>query len=402
LTGAARPASLSDLRLEALLTIPAQQVGAFVSEAWGAFRRSSAYSSVPPLSPSLGLVGEALLDRTFTLMTSVMVGVPVPEAVRRMVEDLQAAQAFYGAQGWLAEPIGYHRTPPAPDEIENASARTFSGPRVYRYEHLRFESGWEPHAGEPGRERWLAHPLNGTAHVYVLRHEEPRPWLVGIHGFAMGTPLVNFAGFPVRMLHEELGLNLAFPVLPLHGPRGSGGMSGGEVLTPDYLRMVHLFAQAVWDVRRTLAWIRTQGDQPIGLHGISLGGYVSALVAGLEPELGCVIAGIPAVDFPSLANDNQPWIMRRYGDELEVDWRLVRRVSHVVSPLEFAPVVPRERRFIYAGLADRVVKPYQPRALWRHWGEPEIHWFSGGHVLGIWNPSIRGFLADALSETLCA
>ena len=387
------------MRFDALLTIPAQQIGALVAEAFRAFRRSSAYPDVPPLAPSMGLVGEALLDRTFTLMTSVMVGVPVPETVRRMVDDLVAAHAFYGASGWLADPLGYHRTPPPLTAVERRSAKTFAGSCLMDYEHVSFRSGFEPHDGEPGRERWLAHPRNGRAHLYVLEHEEPRPWLVGVHGFAMGTPLINFSGFPVRMLHEELGLNLAFPVLPLHGPRGVGGMSGGEVLTPDYLRMVHLFAQAVWDVRRTLAWIRAQSDQPIGLYGISLGGYVSALVAAFEAELACVVAGIPAVDFPSLANDNQPWIMRRYGDELEIPYHLVRAVSHVVSPLAFRPAVPRERRFIYAGVADRVVKPYQPRALWRHWDEPEIHWFSGGHVLGIWNDSIRDFLTSALDTS---
>jgi len=387
------------LRLDALLTIPAQQVGALFTEAFRAFRRSSGTPSVPPLSPSFGLVGEALLDRTFTLLTSVLVGVPLPETVRRMVDDLVAAHAFYEARGWLADPLSYHGTPPPLRDVERRKGKTFAGRRLMEYEHLSFPSGFAPHEGEPGRERWLAHPQNGTAHVYVLQHREPRPWLVGVHGFAMGTPLVNFSGFPVRMLHEELGLNLAFPVLPLHGPRGVGGVSGGEVLNPDYLRMVHLFAQGVWDVRRTLAWIRAQSDQPIGLYGISLGGYVSALVAAFEAELACVVAGIPAVDFPSLASDNQPWIMRRYGDEFEVDWRLVRAVSHVVSPLAFAPAVPRERRFIYAGVADRVVKPYQPRALWRHWDEPEIHWFSGGHVLGIWNDSIRTFLASALETS---
>jgi hypothetical protein len=387
------------LRLESLLTIPAQQVSGLVSETWGAFRRNSSYPDVPSLSPTMGLVGEALLDRTFTLMTSVMVGVPVPEAVRRMVDDLQAAEAFYEENGWLENPRDYHRDPPPLEDVEITDGASFAGARRLAYKHLKFESGYAPHEDEPGRVRWISHPENGIGHIYVLEHDEPRPWLVGVHGFAMGTPLVNFAGFPVRLLHEELGLNLAFPVLPLHGPRGIGGMSGGEVLSPDYLRMVHLFAQALWDVRRTLSWIRTRSDEPIGLHGISLGGYVSALAAGFEPDVGCVIAGIPAVDFPSLANDNQPWIMRRYDDEFEVDWKLVRAVSHVVSPLAFAPLIPHEKRFIYAGLADRVVKPYQPRALWRHWDEPEIHWFSGGHVLGIWNDSIRDFMVQALETT---
>jgi hypothetical protein len=387
------------LRLETLLTIPAQQLGALVTEAWGAFRRGSTWTDVPTLRPSVGLFGEALLDRTFTLMTSVLVGVPVPETVRHMVDELLEAYAFYEAQGWLADPLSYHRDPPPISAVESRRRATFAGRRRLAYEHVSFPSGFAPHEGEPGRERWLAHPLNGVAHVYVLEHEEPRPWLVGVHGFAMGTPLVNFAGFPVRLLHEELGLNLAMPVLPLHGPRGVGGLSGAEVLNPDYTRMVHLFTQALWDVRRTIAWIRAKSDEPVGLYGISLGGYVSALAAAFEPELACVIAGIPAVDFPGLASDNQPWIMRRYGDEFEVDWKLVRAVSHVVSPLAFPPQVPRERRFIYAGLADRVVKPYQPRALWRHWEEPEIHWFSGGHVLGIWNDTIGDFLVRALETT---
>ena len=385
--------------LQTLLSIPAQQLGALITEAWSVLRRRSAYPDVPALEPSMGLLGEALLDRTFTLVTHLVTGVPSPEAVRRMVDELERAHALYAERGWLAEPSGYHRTPPPVTEVERRRRSAFAGRRLLPYEHVRFASGYEPWAGEPGRERWLAHPVNGTTHLYVLEHAEPRPWLVGAHGFAMGTPLANFAAFPVRMLHEKLGLNLAFPVLPLHGPRGRGRMSGAEVLSPDYLRMVHLFAQAVWDVRRTLSWIRARTDQPIGLHGISLGGYVSALVAAFEPELACVIAGIPAVDFPSLASDNQPWVMRRYSDEFEVDWARVRAVSHVVSPLSFAPRLPRERRFIYAGIADRVVRPYQARALWRHWEEPEIFWFSGGHVLGSWNSSIVEFLAEALERS---
>ena len=125
---------------------------------------------------------------------------------------------------------------------------------------------------------------------------------------------------------------------------------------------------------------------------------MAALVAGLEDALACVIAGIPCVDFPNLARDNEPWIMRRYGDELRVDWSVVRTLSHVVSPLALAPRLPKDRRFIYAGIADRVVHPDQPRALWRHWDEPAIHWFSGGHVLGVMNGSTREFIAQSLAS----
>jgi len=84
-------------------------------------------------------------------------------------------------------------------------------------------------------------------HAQLFEHAGgPRPWLVGVHGFGMGTPLTNFAVFQPERLHRELGWNVVLPSLPLHGRRGAGRMSGGEVLAPDYLRLVHLFAQGVW------------------------------------------------------------------------------------------------------------------------------------------------------------
>lgn len=38
-------------------------------------------------------------------------------------------------------------------------------------------------------------------------------------------------------------------------------------------------------------------------------------------------------------------------------------------------------RFIYAGIADRLVHPREQVArLWEHWGKPEIVWCQGGHT----------------------
>ncbi len=389
------------MALEKLWTLPFEHFGAVLSESWAAFRGTSAMPDVPSLRPSAGLVGEAVLDRTFKLLIGALTGVPRPETVRRMLEEATEARRLYHELGWIDDPAAYHREPPplGEDEVEIIDRCERTGFYARRYQHLRFESGYAPHKGEPGRERWLEHPVNGTAHAYVLQHAKPRPWLVCLHGFTMGTPRMNFVGFPVKRLHEELGLNLAFPVLPLHGPRGIGRMSGGEVLNPDYMRMVFLFAQAAWDVRRLFSWVGEQpGGERAGLYGVSLGAYVAALVASLSSQPACVIAGIPAVDFPNLARDNEPWVMRRYDRQFDFDWQVIRGLTHVVSPLALEPKVPRERRFIYAGLADRVVKPDQPRALWRHWDKPDIHWFAGGHVLGMWNPSIGEFLTTSLEK----
>ena len=81
-------------------------------------------------------------------------------------------------------------------------------------------------------------------------------------------------------LHEDLGLNVVLPVLPMHGPRARGLPKGAVFPGEDVMDNVHATAQAVWDVRRLLSWIRTQEPAaPIGLNSVSLGGYVASLVA---------------------------------------------------------------------------------------------------------------------------
>jgi hypothetical protein len=44
----------------------------------------------------------------------------------------------------------------------------------------------------------------------------------------MGTLNKSMIRFQPEYLHEELGLNLIMPVLPMHGPRDTGGLISGE------------------------------------------------------------------------------------------------------------------------------------------------------------------------------
>ena len=142
-----------------------------------------------------------------------------------------------------------------------------------RYEELIFESEYLPHPGEPGRERWLSHEDNGTAVAWVLEHEDgDRPWMISTHGFGMGAAVTNIHGLAANWMHEELGLNVLMPVLPLHGPRSPTRFSGGELLQPEFANILHLFSQAVWDIRRLVGWVKQRTDRPIGLHGVWVNG----------------------------------------------------------------------------------------------------------------------------------
>jgi len=315
----------------------------------------------------------------------------------RVVGEVHEALAMYRERGWLEKPESYHATPPplGDADVSLAPARV----RGRAFEKLRFESGYEPHDGEPGRDRYLSYVPPRTAHAWVMRGKPENPWLVCIHGYQMGIPLVDFGAFRPEWLHDRLGLNLILPVLPLHGPRKIRRMSGDGMLAGDLLDTVHALAQTAWDLRRVMSWVRAQGATRIGVFGLSLGGYSTALLSSFDADLACAIPGIPATDFARLSWRHGPPDSLRVAEELGVGLGETIDLKRVVSPLVLEPKVPFERRYIFGGSADQLVPPDQVRDLWRHWGEPKILWYPGAHVTFGAHPPVRRFIDDAFRES---
>ena len=112
----------------------------------------------------------------------------------------------------------------------------------------------------------------------------------------MNAPVIfTWAGF-------RDGVRLVLPVLPMHGPRSKGLPKGAVFPGEDILDDIHATAQAVWDIRALIGWIRRQQptSAPTGLYGLSLGGFVAALVASLEEDLTCAVLGVPVADLIEL------------------------------------------------------------------------------------------------------
>lgn len=310
----------------------------------------------------------------------------------RVQQEVDAAIELFDDAGWLRDPLTYHATPP-PLDGERVVRRSM-GP--VSFEHLTFDSGYEPSAHEPGRTRWLDREANRTAHAWILRHEgADRPWLVSVHGAGMGRPMLDVTGLRATWLHRQLGLNVLMPVLPLHGPRGNRRVLEFAFPSEDVLDNVHGIAQALWDIRRIVGWLEADGNA-VGINGVSLGGYVAALTAAFEPTLRCVIAGVPASDLPMLFARHQPQLTPASPAPCVVG-NAAQRLHRVVSPLAFRPAVPWERRFIFAGRADRLALPVeQVGELWLHWDRPRIHWYPGNHLAFVWSPEVARFLRDVL------
>lgn len=229
-------------------------------------------------------------------------------------------------------------------------------------------------------------------------HEPARPQATALllHGFTMGWPRIDA---PVMMASRwfALGLDVALLTLPYHGARKPAGsrFSGEAFARPDVGELNAAAARAVHEVRLALRWLRGADRGPVGLIGLSLGGYLAATVAGLEPELAFVVPMVPPVCFGDLA---WRFFAPRAGDGggatlgLE-DLRLAYR-GH--SPLTYPLRVPRERALIVAGRGDRIVPASHPHALWEHWERPAIHWFPGSHLAPFGRASIAAAIEGHL------
>ena len=367
----------------------------FVAAGLVAVRHEPRHDDVPDPEASLRLGAEVAVDEA--LLATMTLSLPHTDLgdLPRLRREVHAARELFRDRGWLEKPLGYHVQPP-PLERPQLERRRAHG---LDFEHLRFESGYEPRPEEPQRERWLALARNRTAHAWVVRHADPgRPWLVCIHGYQMGAPMIEFAAFEAERLHRAFGLNLLFPVLPLHGPRKEGRRSGDGYLAGDPLDTLRAVTNALWDLRRLLSWVRAQGGTRIGVHGLSLGGFHTALLASLDGDLACAIPGIPLADVSRVVWRHGPPLRIRHFERNGVVHEEVSEVLRVVAPLSLEPLVPHERRYLYAAVADRLVPADQVRDLWAHWGRPRIVWYQGGHVTFRLHREVRELVDGALAE----
>ncbi|WP_448425158.1 alpha/beta hydrolase family protein [Mycolicibacterium porcinum] len=370
----------------------AKTVG-YYAQAWRQYLTDEP-RDLPIARPTLALAAHALRDEIVLLGLRARRPVSDIHSFERIDTEVLAALDFYGHKGCLKNPARFFAKPPALTTVTvkpvHALGRT--------YERIYFDSGYSPHVGEPGRHRWLSYTANEREFALLLRHKKNHPWLICVHGAEMGRATLDLALFRAWHLHRDLGLNVIMPVLPMYGPRSRGLPKSAVFPGEDVMDNVHATAQAVWDIRRLLSWIRReQPDSPIGLYSISLGGYVSSLVASLEDGLTCAILGVPVADLIGLLGRHAGLSAH---DPRQRTVALAAPLGRMVSPLSLEPRVPVPGRFIYAGVADRLVHPReQVIRLWEHWGRPQIVWYAGGHTGFFQSRPVQRFIDGALVQS---
>ncbi len=283
-----------------------------------------------------------------------------------------------------ADPQSFFPVPSAVPSIELTTPHPLTVGEVF---DISFESGYVP-TFEPFREEFARYTENRTVHARMWRHPKGKSLgrVIAIHGWFMGDQRLNALALAPGFFFR-LGLDVILYELPYHGRRAPGEHGTSQMLFPSshLVRTNEAMAQAIYDLRSLALWLASEDDLPIGVVGVSLGGYTAALWASLD-LLSFAIPIVPLVSMGEMAWRMLQATCSEYADlpfcalltsvtEKEID-----EAYAIHCPLSYQPKVRTDRRMIIAGLGDSIVPSNQPYSLWEHWEKPCIHWFDGQHL----------------------
>lgn len=282
---------------------------------------------------------------------------------------------------------------PAPTELPRVSSRPANPIAEWQahghVRNIRFKSSFE--AINPAvREQRQGYTRNNVVHAqHWLHGDGPHPTLCLIHGFMGSAYLFNGLFFSLPWFYRS-GYDVMLYTLPFHGRRAEKGSpySGYGYFADGFSGFAEAMAQAVHDFRSVLDYLEFTGVDRIALTGMSLGGYTSALIAGVDDRIQAVIPNVPVVTPESAFDDWFPANMLvKLGNRAAGTTReLADAAAMYHSPLNYAPKVPKDRRLIITGLGDRLAPPEQAELLWEHWERCAFHWFPGNHILHVSQP----------------
>jgi pimeloyl-ACP methyl ester carboxylesterase len=260
-------------------------------------------------------------------------------------------------------------------------ARLRYAPAVTDVESLSFISPYQV-MWPDARERFEAHSRNCIARAMHWRHDDgPRPTIIFVHGFTGSPYRFNSEFFQLPWFYRR-GCDVVLAVLPFHGRRNdrTGPFAGSGLFSDGMATFSEAMLQSVTDLRVLIDYLHSTGVDRVGITGLSLGGYVTALMADVEDRLHFAVPNCAVTDLAGLMDGWFP-AGPLIGAGLRLDRETHDEAMRLHSPLRFPARLPQERLFVIGGLADRLAPPEQSARLWDHWGRPRLHWFPGSHIL---------------------
>ncbi|MDR3414861.1 MAG: alpha/beta hydrolase family protein [Nevskia sp.] len=317
-----------------------------------------------------------------TLMTAALLPASLLPGRLQLERELLS---FYGGFAGADQAGRVFLRPPADVPVHERRPGALSWrPRGIPSRLLYFDSPFVPLHPQMVKA-YRAHGRNRRAWAQHWTHADgPRPTLMFLHGFTADAYWFNSAMFSLPWLYRQ-GYDILLCILPFHGARRARlePFSGFGYFAYGLASMNEAMLNAIHDLRVWMDYLERHGAPSIGVSGLSLGGYLSALLASVDDRLAYCIPNSPVVSPVDMAREWLPmrWMVNRVLRAGGMPIQELRRALALHSPLSYTPQIDAERLFIIGGAGDRFTPPRFVRLLHQHWKGSAMHWFPGNHVV---------------------
>jgi dienelactone hydrolase len=262
-----------------------------------------------------------------------------------------------------------------PDEFEYSINLMSEQPKHRVYE-LRFPS---PHTSP-----W---PINDVVpcELYV-----PRELSEGTAAVIV-LDILNGAEVLPRMMARrfaDAGIVAMYVPLACYGKRQPPNREHLRLMEHDPTLLVEGIRQSVMDIRRAKAILASRDEvdpQRICISGISLGGIITTLAAGVDGDFYRVIPILAGGDLAEiLFHARETRRIRALLQAHGLSVQATRAMIEVIEPLTFASRIDPARCLMINAAADEVIPRHTTDALHRAIGRPTILWTPLGHYTSAW------------------
>jgi dienelactone hydrolase len=239
------------------------------------------------------------------------------------------------------------------------------------------------------------YPENNTVHAeyYRPRGNGPFPAVIVLEILAVGDGL---ARVQANMLAQH-GVAALFVRMAYYGPRRPKS-ERVRLLSTDIPRTLDAIRQTVLDCRRATAWLESRPEidaKKLGIMGTSLGSFMAALTAEMEPKLSKAALLLGGGGFVDAYYDHpRAKAYVEFFEKLGGTKKLMKDVLAPVDPLTCANNLRGRDVLIIAAKRDDIVPPTMAEALWKASGQPKIVWFDCTHY------GAAAFLVPTMNEVL--
>lgn len=349
--------------------------------------------------------GSAAMDRVLrtglaAMVSSALTPLLAFPAIRQRELD---AVAFYGDLAALGDPSRVFQAPPDQPAVTPVST-PWPGyrPSTPHYNGV-FTSSYEP-LNPAVRDSYLGHDANRRVSFQHWTHPGgPRPTMIFIHGYFASPYWLNSLMFSLQWFYDQ-GLDIVLVTQPFHGARqpSPSPWSGFHFLAHGLCHANEAMLQSVFDVRTLMNHLYRTGVPAIGVSGLSLGGYITALLANADERLAFAIPNSPMVSPVDMLLEWTPSgaLLRKMIPASGLGVADFRRLLAIHSPLTWQPVIDPRRLLVIGGAGDRFTAPRYVQLLHKHWTGSRMHWFPGNHVLHLHQSRYLRLMRDFIGQSL--